>query len=238
MAEFEAKFGRAVTLKLEDTFRCLQSLCDISSNFVQKNPKQLRKRVRSVKPNVAQPVRIVCVDDEAKIQTAIERRVRELANEYAVPGRQLHIYVVGRYPKEREHLPPASIDNRVKLEFVTAHSSKGLEADHVMVPRMTSETLGFPSRIEDGPVQQLAMPGGDTFEDAEELRLFYLTLTRARSTVTLVTLAHRKSTFIAELIRDHELEVHDLNGEIGSARAYPECQEGRDRPPLLHHWKR
>lgn len=226
MTEFDAKFGKAVTLRLETTFRCPQSLCDISSSFVQKNPKQLRKRVRSAKPDVTQPVRIVRVDDEAKIQTAIARRVRELADEHAVPGRQLHVYVLGRYRKEREHLPLASVDDRVKLEFVTAHSSKGLEADHVIVPRMTSETLGFPSRIEDDPVLQLAMPGGDVFEDAEERRLFYVALTRARSTVTLITLAHRESAFVAELARDHKLEVHDLDGEVASARVCPACQEG------------
>lgn len=50
-----------------------------------------------------------------------------------------------------------------------------MEADHVIVPRMTSETLGFPSRIEDDLVLQLAMLGGDSFEDAEERRLFYVT---------------------------------------------------------------
>lgn len=226
MTEFEAQFGKAATLKLETTFRCPQSLCDVSSKFVQKNPKQLRKRVRSAKPDVAQPIRIVRVEDEAKIQDAIAKRVRELADEYAVPGRQLHIYVLGRYRKEREHLPISGVDNRVRLEFVTAHSSKGLEADHVIVPRVTSESLGFPSRIEDDPVLQLAMPGGDSFEDAEERRLFYVALTRARSTVTLITLAHRESVFVAELVREHKLEVHDLDGEVASSRVCPECKEG------------
>lgn len=226
MTDFEAKFGQAVTLKLETTFRCPQSLCDISSSFVQKNPKQLRKRVRSAKPDVAEPVRIVRVDDETKIQTAIARRIKELADAYAIAGQLLRIYVVGRYRKEKEHLPIGVIDGRVEVEFVTAHSSKGLEADHVIVPRMSAETLGFPSRIEDDPVLQLAMPGGDVFEDAEERRLFYVALTRARSTVTLITLAHQESAFVAELVRDYKLVVHDLDGEVASARVCPDCREG------------
>lgn len=43
MTDFEAKFGKAVTLKLETTFRCSQVLCDVSSQFVQKNPKHAQE---------------------------------------------------------------------------------------------------------------------------------------------------------------------------------------------------
>ncbi len=65
---------------------------------------------------------------------------------------------------------------------------------------MTAETLGFPSRNTDDPVLQPAMPGGDSFEDAEERRQFCVALTRAKATVTLITLAHNESPFIAELV--------------------------------------
>lgn len=226
MTDFEAKFGKALTLKLETTFRCPQALCDISSTFVQKNPKQLRKQVRSSKSDVAQPVRIIRVNEEAKIEAAIAKRIQELAGELSTPGKPLRIYVLGRYRKEREHLPTGLADSRVQVEFVTAHSSKGLEADHVIVPRMISETLGFPSRIEDDPVLQLAMPGGDSFEDAEERRLFYVALTRAKTSVTLITLAHKESPFIAELVKDYDLQVLDMDGEVAASRVCPTCGEG------------
>ncbi|QDZ26570.1 UvrD-helicase domain-containing protein [Noviherbaspirillum sp. UKPF54] len=226
MTDFDEKFGKAVTLKLETTFRCPQSLCDISSSFVQKNPQQLRKKVRSSKPDIEQPIRIIRVNEEAKIKAAIANRIQELADGYATLSKPLRVYVLGRYRKEREHLPIRPTDGRVQLEFVTAHSSKGLEADHVIVPRMTSETLGFPSHIEDDPVLQLAMPGGDSFEDAEERRLFYVALTRARSTVTLITLAHKESPFIAELVKDYQLQVLDLDGEVGASQVCPSCEEG------------
>lgn len=226
MTEFEAKFGKAVTLKLETTFRCPQSLCDVSSAFIQKNPHQLGKRVRSAKPDVAECVRIVRVDDEAKIQTAIASRIRELAEEHALAGQRLRIYVLGRYNKDKDYLPLGVVDDKVDVKFVTVHSSKGLEADHVIIPKMTSEILGFPSQIEDDPVLQLAMPAGDTFENAEERRLFYVALTRARSTVTLITLTHQESPFIAELVRDYKLGIHDVDGELVLAQVCPECREG------------
>lgn len=39
MTDFERIFGKARLMKLQTTFRCPQSLCDISSGFVQKNPR-------------------------------------------------------------------------------------------------------------------------------------------------------------------------------------------------------
>jgi len=226
MTDFEKQFGKAVTLKLETTFRCPQSLCDISSTFVQKNPKQLKKKVRSAKPNLPDPIRIIQVDDETKIRNAIARRISEIAEAAKASGERPRIYILGRYHKEREHIPLRMDETNVEVEFITAHSSKGLEADHVILPRITSETLGFPSGIVDDPVLQLAMPSGDSFEYAEERRLFYVALTRARSTVTLITLAHSKSPFIAELVREHKLNIFTIDGVDTSSQVCPTCREG------------
>src|SRR5690606_789528 len=52
MTRFNEWFGKSQVLKLEQTFRCPQALCDVSSVFVSKNPSQIAKRVRSVAPEV------------------------------------------------------------------------------------------------------------------------------------------------------------------------------------------
>lgn len=226
MTDFAATFGRTVTLKLENTYRCPQSLCDISSTFVQKNPKQIRKKVRSAKPDIAQPVRILQVDDEAQIRRAVAQRINEIATAASGQGKRVRILVLGRYNQEKDYLPLEYDTSWVSVEFLTVHASKGLEADHVILPRMTAETLGFPSRIADDPVLQLAMPGGDSFEHAEERRLFYVALTRATSTVTLITVAHKVSPFIAELVNEHPIAVYDLEGVEISSEVCPACKEG------------
>ena len=224
MTDFEQRFGRAVTLKLETTFRCPQSLCDISSTFVQKNPKQLRKAVRSSKSNLADPVHILCVEDEAKIQAAMAMRLNELAQATSNTGRQPKVLVLGRYLKDRAYLP--DWHGPLDLEFITVHSSKGLEADHIILPRMTSETQGFPSRVVDDPVLLLAMPSGDSFEYAEERRLFYVALTRARATVTLITIAHKESPFVTELMREHQISMRMGDGTEDSRELCPVCGAG------------
>lgn len=226
MTDFEGRFGKAVTLKLETTFRCPQSLCDISSSFVQKNPKQLRKTVRSPKPNVDEPIRVVSVLEETETRSAVEAVVASIAGKNSEVGRKASVFVLGRYRRDESYLPRQFDASRVDVEFITVHSSKGLEADHVIVPRVTAETLGFPSRVIDDPVLQLAMPGGDSHEFAEERRLFYVAMTRARQTVTLVTVARRESVFISELVRDYGLRVKDIDGEESSAEVCPACRTG------------
>jgi len=225
MTDFEQRFGRSVTLKLETTFRCPQSLCDISSAFVQKNPKQLRKAVRSSQPNVESPVSVVRVEDERQIRSAVEKRLDEIAHAVGQGSKQT-VLLLGRYQKDRDYLPPSYDKHRLAVEFITVHSSKGLEGDHVILPRMTSETLGFPSRVADDPVLQLAMPGGDAFENAEERRLFYVALTRARTTVTLITIAHKESSFVTELVKEHQIEVRNADGSVSSDELCPVCGQG------------
>lgn len=225
MTDFQQWFGRSVTLKLETTFRCPQSLCDISSSFIQKNPKQLPKAVKSSQPQIPSPVSIVRVESEPQIRSAIANRLGEIAQAIG-PGAKQKVLLLGRYNKDKDYLPLNYDRQRLDVQFITVHASKGLEADHVILPKMTADTLGFPSRVADDPVLQLAMPGGDIFEFAEERRLFYVALTRARSTVTLVTLAHKESAFLIELLRDNRIEVRNADGSVVSDELCPACGNG------------
>ena len=224
MTDFEQRFGSSVTLKLETTFRCPQSLCDISSAFIQRNPKQLRKTVRSTKPSLKDPVQIIRVDDERQIRAAVEMRLSEISHGAPSTGRKPKVLLLGRYQKDKAYLPLGN--GALDLDFITVHSSKGLEADHIILPRMTSEILGFPSRVADDPVLLLAMPGGDSFQYAEERRLFYVALTRARATVTLITIAHRESPFVTELLREHQISVRMGDGAEDSREMCPSCGDG------------
>lgn len=229
MTDFDKTFGHSVTMKLETTFRCPQSLCDISSVFVQKNPKQIKKTVRAYGADVSAPVHVMRVDDENKIRPALSQRIDEIIATTSIKERKIRIYVLGRYNKENIYVPPNYDMDRANVEFMTVHSSKGLEADYILLPRMTSEILGFPSRIVDDPVMQLAMPGGDDFESAEERRLFYVALTRARENVTLITLLHKESPFIVELVKDCKLSIQEFGGlgnQIAQSEVCPECENG------------
>ncbi len=112
------------------------------------------------------------------------------------------------------------------ISFMTIHASKGGEADYIVIPGMVSGKWGFPSTIPNDPVLRLAMPAAEKFPKAEERRLFYVALTRARRGVLLVTINNRESRFVMELIRDQAMLRTNAIGEVLHSIVCPRCGLG------------
>ncbi|MCQ3008780.1 helicase IV, partial [Pseudomonas savastanoi] len=116
----------------------------------------------------------------------------------------------------------------VELSFLSVHRSKGTEADYVILPAMVSMKRGrsFPSTMTDDPVLSLVMPAGDSYLFAEERRLFYVALTRARRTVVMYTVDKQVSVFLKELVQEGALEVEDIHGAAVKLYPCPSCKVG------------
>lgn len=233
MTGFERWFGKSQVFRLERTFRCPQTLCDVSSRFVQQNPNQLRKNVRSESPEHSPSIQIVQVADEDRIASALLAHLRHLHDGIgngSIPGGKngkVSVLVLGRYRRDVEYLRQWNhLADRLDVRFLTMHGSKGLEADYVILPRVTSGRGAFPSKRQDDPVMLLAMPDGDDHPHAEERRLFYVALTRARRCVLLITIEHRFSAFIVELVREHRLEPVAVDGTPTHTLVCPMCSQG------------
>ena len=69
------------------------------------------------------------------------------------------------------------------ITFMTAHSSKGLGYDDVIIVNGKNETYGFPSKIKDDPVLSFVIKGDRSIDYAEERRLFYVAMTRTKNRV-------------------------------------------------------
>jgi DNA helicase-4 len=113
--------------------------------------------------------------------------------------------------------------------MVLIHGSKGLEADYVVVVNLEFGRHGFPSEIEDDPILNLAMSELETFEHAEERRLLYVALTRAKKQAFLVTKKDRDSMFAVELMTDSLVDVVTLDlttSEKFPVRTCTECKKG------------
>jgi DNA helicase-4 len=81
---------------------------------------------------------------------------------------------------------------------------------------------GFPSEIVDDPLLSLVSPDAEPFENAEERRVMYVALTRARHTVTLMGSASKQSTFVTELLDDPE---YGVVGSVASDQVNHTCGE-------------
>lgn len=250
MTKFDEWFGKSVTLKLERTFRCPQSICDVSSKFVLKNPVQLPKVVRSSQPEHAPSVQGFQVDHDGKLQTAISLWMASLCSKVATgavaPGKngKLSVFVLGRYNRDVQFIPDdwqAKFGRYLEVKFSSVHGSKGLEADYVILPRVVNTRSSFPSMQTDDPVLQLAMPSGDNFQFSEERRLFYVALTRARRSVVLFTVDGNISPFVVELMKDTNLELDRIDGEKAKTRMCPapDCKTGilvKRKGPYSEFW--
>lgn len=226
MTGFDRKYGAATTLRLQRTFRCTQRLCDISSAFVKLNPSQISKDVRSDQSDVPEPVRIVRV---ANIQTEGRAAVQGVLKNIALnsSSRRVTVFLLGRYRNDERYMPTAYDHDKLDVRFATVHASKGLEADHVIVTGLTSDTLGFPNSVTDDPVLQLAMPAAEEYPNAEERRLFYVALTRAKYTVSLITQQGKESAFVAELLGQHGVKAYDTHGAVSKdIESCPGCGAG------------
>jgi DNA helicase IV len=101
-------------------------------------------------------------------------------------------------------------ENKPQTLFMTMHKSKGLEADYVLILGMFSglpnNWFCFPSERVEDPLTQLVLSPKEALPDAEERRLFYVALTRAKHQVVLLTHARHPSKYVTELLRDHRCD--------------------------------
>lgn len=233
MTEFERKFENATRLTLNKTFRCPQDLCDVSSAFIQANPAQIKKNVRTTNPLSKTPMLAFGLQSKEGISDYVEKTLADMYRFASdgklrpMKGSHITIMLLGRYHDDM----PRALDQwnqrfgyLLKIEFRTAHASKGLEAEYVFVLNVIEGTRGFPSQIQDDPALQLAMPAPDPFPFAEERRLFYVAMTRARKQVRFYTVLSQPSQFLVELAHAKHLKIEAVDGE--PLETCPQCTLG------------
>jgi DNA helicase-4 len=136
--------------------------------------------------------------------------VKETINKIRKREKKAKIYVIGRYSEqyyEDLDFDVIKVGTRLEepgleIEYYTAHSSKGKEADYVILIGLRSGRLGFPSEIEDDPVTNLLLTKNEEYPTAEERRLFYVGMTRARKNLYILADNLRISPFAAEITKE------------------------------------
>ena len=218
---FDQHFGFTRRTPLNHTFRFHDKIASFSSRFVQQNPNQIRKELSTqIKSN--QPGVVVWTQD------GTSDPLDDILAEIAALGTS-SVFLLARYhflfPKDMKTLQARF--KMLTLRALTAHSSKGSEADFVVILGMASGKFGFPSEIADDPVLGLVLADGEQFEAAEERRLFYVALTRARERVYLISDATKPSAFVSEILSDVGYEKV-LEGNVSSHfNLCPICKRGQ-----------
>jgi DNA helicase-4 len=226
MSRFHESFGKCPTLHLSRTYRCTQTIADVATKFVTKNPDQIKKNVVADQGGDGNPIVLIRAGGE---QQGVREALERISKDVKASGRKnASVYILGRYNFNRDWMPSEEFTG-LKITYRTVHGSKGLEADYVVLVNLESGRHGFPSEIEDDPILNLAMSELETFEHAEERRLLYVALTRARKQAYLVTKLDRDSMFAVELMSDSLIDVITLNSgnsENPSVQTCTKCRKG------------
>lgn len=250
--KFEEKMGYAKLLKIVKTYRNSQDVIDIAGNFIQKNKEQITKTLESPK-RISEPVIIYTYDSTYKgkdgnrrsgvnyaIAHAVETALEQIMKYNRLEGKeQGSVLLLGRFGFDGDHLEKSGIfeyisrGNKIRsvkypeldITFMTAHASKGLGYDNVIVINGKNETYGFPSKIEDDPVLAFVVKGDRSVDYAEERRLFYVAMTRTKNRVYFIAPEQNPSEFLLELKRDYKNVIlqGSWNGEESRAIGRKYC---------------
>ncbi len=198
---FARHHGIHRTIDLGRTFRSVDRIASPARRFIVQNPAQINKEVMPAGTADAPAIEVLWSTKHRGDET-LHRALSHLVKRSA--GRPAAVLLVGRYNWQRPTDLP-HLNNRypgLSIAFKSIHASKGLEADHVIILGADSGRHGLPSEVVDDPLLDLVLPRSEPFEHAEERRVFYVALTRARHSVTIIAREDRPSVFVNELLEN------------------------------------
>lgn len=189
---FEERFGDCHITQLETTYRFNSMIGEVANTFIQQNPEQVAKSLTSFKKQKRKAVTLLCQD-------LLEQELVQLASQHEKP---VSVLLLGRNNNQRpEHLSRWQEKwPQLNIQFMTCHASKGREADYVFIIDVNKGIFPAPDR-ETGLAASL-QARNEAFSDAEERRLFYVALTRAKKHVWVCADQDKVSPFVQELIDD------------------------------------
>lgn len=201
--QFADYFGHTEINKIETTYRFGEPLVGLSSQFIQRNIAQIKKDIHPYSPQAKTELQF-CDYERRNYCSAIERIVASIPSENS-------IFLLGRYSFDDYYLPfmykSVKEGNRFfyfigsrKIEFLTVHKSKGLEADYVIILQCNKDIYGFPSLVSDDPVLNYVLTKSDQYPYGEERRLFYVAITRAKVKTFVLYDKRFPSIFVKEFL--------------------------------------
>ncbi|SLM62157.1 MULTISPECIES: DNA helicase IV [Dickeya] len=188
--------GEGAQCMLDTTYRFNQRIADIANRFIQQNPLQMKKTLNSL-----------CSGNKKSVVLLEQHQLDALLDKmsgYVTTSER--ILILARY----HHLRPSVLQKaktrwpHLHLDFMTIHASKGQQADYVIVLGLCDGHDGFPAPACESVLDAVLLPQPEPFPDAEERRLLYVALTRAKQQVWLLFERDAPSIFVDEL---HQLGV-------------------------------
>ena len=198
--DFKKNFKPAQELYINHTYRNSKELIRVAGSFIMKNPRQMRKKLKSDK-SIKKPI-VICYYKKEKEDFYKLLKKLDPSN----------LMILGRNNKDIYTVLPEQLkieDNRLiypnaNIYYKTIHKAKGLEEDNVLIINLTSDINSLPSKIKDEKILKYVIKHYDAFPFEEERRLFYVALTRTKNYCYLFVPKDNPSIFVSELIKNYK----------------------------------
>ncbi|MFI3261214.1 MAG: UvrD-helicase domain-containing protein, partial [bacterium] len=195
---FNEYYNNSKVLKIENTYRNSQQLINVAGRFVQKNPHQISKNLKSNKiisnPIIAYNINNYDFDDEQEaVNDALEKCIIDIIKRRNLKSNDsIEIAILCKFRFEYNHFKDNELFIKksnivtynkcpqIKIILHTVHSSKGLGFDEVILFNIKKDNYGFPSSIQNEKLIEY-FSKEDEYYHAEERRLFYVACTRTRN---------------------------------------------------------
>ncbi|PMG61631.1 DNA helicase IV [Vibrio splendidus] len=187
---FKDRFESSTIHHLDTTYRFNNQLGAVANRFVQENPIQLPKELNSFKQQKQKAVYSAPSKEVEKILDQLNRQSKGKANK--------SVLLLGRNHYHKPELLEdwKKIFTSIDIKFMTCHGSKGKEADFVII--LCVDEGQFPTKKKQLHIDGALTESSDAFPYAEERRLFYVAMTRAKEKVW-ITHSGDGSGFVQEL---------------------------------------
>ncbi|OVZ94151.1 DNA helicase IV [Yersinia frederiksenii] len=188
---FKQNFGEGAECALDTTYRFNDRIGEIANRFIQQNPYQLKKPLNSLSKGNKKSVVIL---PSEQLETLLDKCSGFVKDDE-------RILVLARY----HHLRPEILQKaatrwpKLTIDFMTIHASKGQQADYVIIVGLHDGNDGFPAVARESILEDVLLPAPEDFPDAEERRLLYVAMTRAKHQVWLLQDTTNPSVFINQL---------------------------------------
>ena len=213
--------GQTKVETLAQTFKFGKRILEPSSHFIQENPEQTR---RTLQPNPHVNDKGLTVVATREAADGLRAVIKDRGDSEDCQEND-SIMVLGRFRHSRRALHTQGPRARDKVICRTVHSAKDQEADYIVILDLKDSKHGFPCKVEDDPLLKLILPPIEDgeYQYAEERRLFYVALTRARKGVCLVVDKRQPSPFARELLDMPSQEIRLINKLMPPC---PRCLDG------------
>ncbi|WP_232784111.1 UvrD-helicase domain-containing protein [Moritella sp. Urea-trap-13] len=199
------QMDKQITTQSKAKKACVQISYYQLGNDQKNSNKQSDKKANTLLPeNELLPVNKLLPANELLLEKKLAQLAANNTGKQKGEGKQKSVLLLARFNFQ---LPDAKSQAALSLQYpqleikaMTVHSAKGQEADNVIVLAMEAGEHGFPCHKRRHPFAEILQPDLSGFPDAEERRLFYVALTRARQQVSLLCNKDKPSDFVEELL--------------------------------------